>query len=91
MGPNCWMQLKTKEGESLYLKHDPPSLLFSTEWLGLETCIQHWIDSPVICLFIYSHCGGLNMLGPGSGRIRMCVTVGMGFKTLIQAAWKPVF
>jgi hypothetical protein len=49
-------------------------------------------------------CGGLNMLGPGSGTIRRCglVEVGValleevchcrrGFKTLILAAWKPVF
>jgi hypothetical protein len=44
------------------------------------------------------------MLGPGSGTIwrcgligvgvpcwRKCVTVGVGFKTFILAAWKPVF
>jgi len=32
------------------------------------------------------------MLGPGRGTYqRKCVTVGMGFKTLIIAAWKPVF
>ena len=43
------------------------------------------------------------MLGPGSGTIRRCglgigvscwsrhVTVGMGFNTLVLAAWKPVF
>jgi hypothetical protein len=42
---------------------------------------------------------GLHMLGPGSGTIRrcglvgvgVCVTVDVGFKTLILAAWKPVF
>jgi hypothetical protein len=45
------------------------------------------------------YCGGLNMLGPGSGTIRRyvwpcqreCVTVGVDFKTLILAIWKPVF
>jgi hypothetical protein len=42
-------------------------------------------------------CGNLNMLGPRSGTIRkyslvgFVVTVGVGFKTLILAAWKPVF
>ena len=49
-------------------------------------------------------CDGLYMLGPGSGTIRRSspvgvgwpywsrhVTVGVGFKTLILAAWKPVF
>ena len=38
-----------------------------------------------------SVCDGLNMPGPGSGTVRRCVTVGVGFKTLILAAWKPVF
>jgi hypothetical protein len=42
-------------------------------------------------------CDGLYMLGPGSGTIRrrgpvgVGVTVGVGFKILILAAWKPVF
>jgi hypothetical protein len=36
-------------------------------------------------------CHGLNMLGPGSGTIKSCVTVGVGFKALILAAWKSVF
>jgi hypothetical protein len=49
-------------------------------------------------------CGGLNMLGPGNGTSRRCgligigvpywkkcVTVGVDFKTLLLAAWKPVF
>jgi len=39
----------------------------------------------------------LNMLGPGNSTIRRCglvgvsVTVGVGFETLLLAAWKPVF
>jgi hypothetical protein len=40
------------------------------------------------CTSAYHVCDGLYMLGPRSGR---CVTVGVGFKTLIRAAWKPVF
>jgi hypothetical protein len=49
-------------------------------------------------------CDGLYMLSPESGTIRRCgpvavnvafwggcVTVEVGFKTLILAAWKPVF
>ena len=48
-------------------------------------------------------CGGLNFLGPGSGPIRRCalvgvgmalleeVTVDLGFKNLVLAAWKTVF
>lgn len=56
--------------------------------------------NPYICsprkpnrLFVF--CDGLYMLSPGSGTIRTCgsvgvgVAVGMGFKTLILAAWKP--
>ena len=48
-------------------------------------------------------CAGLFMLGPENGTIRRCgpvewvwpwwsrcVAVGMGFKTLILASWKPV-
>jgi hypothetical protein len=45
-----------------------------------------------------NRCDGLHMLGPGSGTIRRCglvrsrcVIVGVGFKTLILAAWKSVF
>ena len=42
-------------------------------------------------------CDGLNMLGPGSGTIRrygpvgigVPHTVGVGFNTLVLAAWKP--
>jgi hypothetical protein len=39
------------------------------------------------------HCDGLNMLGPGSATIRRYgpAGVGVGFKTLILAAWKSVF
>ena len=33
-----------------------------------------------------SVCDGLNMPGPGGGTVRRCVTVGVGFKTLILAA-----
>jgi hypothetical protein len=43
-------------------------------------------------------CHGFNVLGPGSGTIWRCGLVGVGvslwawgFKTLILAAWKPVF
>jgi hypothetical protein len=49
-------------------------------------------------------CDGLHMLGPRSGTIRSygpvgvsvaswsrCVTVGVGFNTLLLAAWKQVF
>ena len=45
-----------------------------------------------------SQCGGLNMLGPGSVTSvevwpcwRKYVTVGLSFKTLVLAAWQPVF
>ena len=52
----------------------------------------------------HDFCGGFNMLGPGSGTILevcpswsrcvlvgRCTTVDVGFKTLLLAAWKPVF
>jgi hypothetical protein len=36
-------------------------------------------------------CDGLYMLSPGSGTVSRFVMVDLGFKTLILAAWKPVF
>jgi hypothetical protein len=55
------------------------------------------------CIFDLVGCDGLYTLGPGSGTIRRCgllgwvwpcwsrcVTVGVGFKILILAAWKSV-
>jgi hypothetical protein len=47
----------------------------------------------VLC---FPRCDGLYMLGSKSGAIRRCDlvgvgVVGVGFKTLILAAWKSVF
>jgi len=53
-----------------------------------------WADCPLNSLLL--HCDDLNAC-PGSGTIkkvwpcwRKCVTVGMGLKIFILAAWKPV-
>ena len=50
-----------------------------------------------MAIFLNGGCDGLYILGPRSGTIRSCgllggrcVTVGVGIKTLILAAWKLV-
>jgi hypothetical protein len=44
---------------------------------------------------MFHQCGGLYMLGPGSGTIRRCGLVGLGISlwvwALVLAAWKVVF
>ena len=56
----------------------------------------------VLTMFLFEVCGfgycnGLYMLSPDSGTIRRCALVGVGvsqgvgFKTLILAAWMQVF
>ena len=51
-----------------------------------------------MAIFLNVGCDGLYILGPRSGTIRscgllggICVSVGVGLKTLILAAWNEVF
>ena len=59
---------------------------------------HYWFSMLFMAIFLNVGCDGLYILGPRSGTIRscgllggICVSVGVGLKTLILAAWNEVF